>query len=111
MTMKKDRQTDSAELRRRAEERLGEKSGQAPLLKKGGAPLYIRMEAVAAESGEECRLALIDITELKRAEDEIKKLNVDLLSRTSKLESSNRDLAAFNYMVSHDLNRPLKLAE
>ena len=41
-----------------------------------------------------------DITARKRAEEEIEALNADLSARASELE-------AFNYMVSHDLRKPL----
>ncbi|HXE95338.1 MAG TPA: PAS domain S-box protein [Dongiaceae bacterium] len=48
-----------------------------------------------------------DITERKRSEAELMQLNADLAARTAELENSNRELAAFNYMASHDLCQPL----
>lgn len=48
-----------------------------------------------------------DVTERKRAEQEIEMLNTNLAARAIELESANRDLEAFNSMVSHDLRRPL----
>ena len=48
-----------------------------------------------------------DITERKRAEEEIEILNTNLAARAAELESANRELEAFNYTVSHDLRRPL----
>jgi len=48
-----------------------------------------------------------EITERKRAEKEIKKLNDALERRTFELEGANKELEAFSYSVSHDLRTPL----
>jgi PAS domain S-box-containing protein len=49
-----------------------------------------------------------DISDRKRREEEIRKLNDELGKKTTDLEASNKELEAFAYSVSHDLRAPLR---
>jgi PAS domain S-box-containing protein len=72
---------------------------------------WLEVRAYQTEPG---RIAVVffDISERKRVEERIQRLNQELeervAHRTVQLESANRELEAFSYSVSHDLRAPLR---
>lgn len=77
-------------------------------------PIEINGEFIRDADGRPARMVFVvrDITERKRAEDEIRRLNAELeervVSRTEQRDAAARELESFAYSVSHDVRTPLR---
>lgn len=102
---------------RPAEQLLGESFGfpvvsgattELEIVRHGEAAVVEMRVADAAWDEQPAHLLIMrDITDRKRDEEQIRKLNAELAVRAEELESANRELEAFNYTVAHDLRQPL----
>lgn len=81
------------------------------LLQGGKLPYFVQIEAVADASGQECRVALIDISLRRQLEKQIEIQHAELVTRAAELSAANMELDAFNYTVSHDLRALLAIIQ
>jgi PAS domain S-box-containing protein len=86
-------------------QRIGE-DGQPLVLSLSGAPVFDDDGRFSGYRG-----VGRDVTERRRAEQEVERLNAELeervKQRTAELEAVNAELEAFSYSIAHDLRSPL----
>jgi PAS domain S-box-containing protein len=101
---------------RRCMEGVLEKNPGEPFRRADGREQWVRWETQPWQEADGSVGGMVlfseDITEQKRAEQEILRLNASLeqrvRERTEQLEAANKEMAAFAYSVSHDLRAPLR---
>ncbi len=92
--------------------RTGRWEGELKRTKADGVPVIVASRWSLRRDERERPVAILetsnDVTERKRWEQDITKLNEELGKRSSQLEASNKELEAFAYSISHDLRAPLR---
>jgi PAS domain S-box-containing protein len=92
--------------------RTGRWEGEFEKLKADGTRVVVSGRWSSVRDEQERPVAILatnnDITQRKRSEDHIRKLNEALEKRSAEFEATNRELEAFAYSVSHYLRAPLR---
>ena len=106
----------SAETVRKAILEQGHWEGELRHIRKDGQRIVVSSQWVLHNDDQGHPAAILeinnDITERKRADEQILRLNIELeqrvQERTAELTATNRELEAFTYSVAHDLRAPLR---
>jgi signal transduction histidine kinase len=93
-------------------ESRGKESCAVSLGQEGNECSHVHIEATVTGDGRECRIAILDRTGRKKAQDEVQRLREEMeqqrTEHIAQLEVTNKDLDAFCYSISHDLQTPLR---
>ena len=87
---------------------LSKETCEVVLLRDGVSQVSVQIEAVSAASGKECRIALIDVSERKRAEEALKKVEEAAVEALQKVEEA---VVEALQKVEETEGSPLKLDE
>ena len=88
----------------------GKEAGEVTFVKEDRSAVLAQIEAVASTTGEECRMALIDITERKRVETALaqEKAAAEALSQEkAAAEAATKTKSQFLANMSHELRTPM----
>ncbi|HEY4335394.1 MAG TPA: ATP-binding protein [Puia sp.] len=87
------------------------KNGQWRHRKKSGEIIDVVVVAHPIDfEGHSARMVVVsDVTDRRRLEEQLRRLNTDLAKRATELSASNSELERFAYIASHDLQEPLRM--